>query len=65
MALPEQDGWIYEGFDNDGLSYVCSGFSASLYKAAGLFDNLIINATEFTPRDVYMLDFFDKDFARP
>lgn len=38
MAIPEQDGWIYDGFENDGLSYVCSGFSASLYKAAGLFD---------------------------
>jgi hypothetical protein len=30
-----------------------------MYKAAGLFGDLEINATEFTPRDVYALDFFD------
>lgn len=36
-----------------------------MYLAAGLFDDLEINATEFTPRDIYNLDFFDKDFNRP
>jgi hypothetical protein len=36
-----------------------------LYKAAGLFDDLEINATEFTPRDVYSLDFFDLNYQRP
>ena len=30
-----------------------------------MFDDFEINATEFTPKDVYMLDFFDKDFKRP
>lgn len=55
MALVEQDGWEY----NDGLSYVCSAYVASMYKAAGLFDDMEINATEFHPRDIGMLNFFD------
>lgn len=65
IAIPEQDGWIYTGLPNDGMAFVCSAYSASVYKAAGMFDNYEINATEFTPRDVYMLDFFDKNYTRP
>lgn len=30
-----------------------------MYKNAGLFGHTQINATEFTPKDVYELDFFD------
>jgi len=60
-ALPEIDNWQY----NDGFSYVCSAYVAALYKAAGLFEGLEINAVEFTPRDVYTLDFFDTNFSRP
>jgi len=47
------------------MAFVCSAYSASVYKAAGMFDDYIVQATEFTPRDVYMLDFFDKEFKRP
>ena len=67
MAIPEQDGWIYTGeVPRDGMSFVCSAYSASVWKAAGLFGkDVIINATEFTPRDVYMMNFFDKNFKRP
>ena len=67
MAIPEQDGWIYTGeVPRDGMSLVCSAYSASVWKAAGLFGkDVIINATEFTPRDVYMMNFFDKNFKRP
>jgi len=61
MAQPEIDGWVY----NDGVSYVCSAYVAALYKAAGLFGDMEINATEFTPRDVYTLSFFDTEFSRP
>lgn len=53
--IPEQDGWIY----SDGPSYVCSAFVAGVYKAAGLFDGFTVQATEFTPRDVYQLNFFN------
>jgi len=38
---------------------------AALYKAAGIFGDMEINAAEFTPRDVYNLKIFDLDFVRP
>ncbi len=61
MALKEVDGWVY----NDGVSYVCSAYVAGLYKAAGLFGDLQIEATEFTPKDVYQLALFDTNRTRP
>lgn len=61
FAIPEQDGWVY----SDGLSYVCSAFVAGVYKAGGLFDDMEIQATEFTPRDVYQLNFFDRNYTVP
>ncbi len=62
MAIPEQDGWIYSGeVPRDGMVFVCSAYSASVWKAAGLFGDATVNATEFTPRDIYMVDFFDKN----
>jgi len=65
IAIPEQDGWLYTGLPHDGMAFVCSAYSASVYKAAGIFGKHEINATEFTPRDVYLLDIFDKEFVRP
>ncbi len=66
-SMPEQDGWIYQGSGTgrNGFSYVCSAFTASVWKAAGLFDDLPINATEFTPRDMYLTDVFDLNFKKP
>ena len=60
-AMVEIDGWEY----NDGVSYVCSAYVAAMYKAAGLFGDLEINAVEFTPKDVYILNFFDLNYQRP
>jgi len=57
MAMPEKDSWVY----SDGPSYVCSCFVVGLWKAAGLFGDLNIQATEFTPRDIYQLNFFNKN----
>jgi hypothetical protein len=66
MAFPEIDHWEYTGqLPIDGWSYVCSAYVAAMYQAAGLFDDLEINATEFTPKDVYTLNFFDLNFQRP
>lgn len=40
-------------------SYSASTFVASMYKAAGIFGKLAINAQEFTLKDVYQLDLYD------
>ena len=58
MAMPEQDEWIY----NDGENYVCSSFVIAIYKAAGIFNGYNINSKEFTPRDIYQLNIFDKEY---
>jgi len=66
MAMPELDGWEYTGEEpRDGLSYVCSAYVAAMYKAAGLYDDFDVQATEFTPRDIYTLNFFDLNFTKP
>lgn len=61
LAIPENDDWVY----SDGPSRVCSCFVVGFYKAGGLFGDLKIHATEFTPRDLYQLNFFDKNYKRP
>lgn len=61
--MPERDGWLYEGIQpRDGEAYVCSSYIVAVFKAAGLFGDLEVHATEFTPRDLYELNFFDKNF---
>ena len=62
MAIVEEDGWQYDGQYHDGNAMVCSSFVVALWKAAGLFD-VPINAVEFTPKDAYQLDIFNKNWA--
>jgi hypothetical protein len=57
MAEPEQDSWEYDGHP----SIICSTLNILLFQAAGLLDGLKINASEFTPQDVYELDFYSTD----
>jgi len=64
MALVEQDGWKYSGQYHDGESMVCSSFVAALWKNAGLFEGYT-NAVEWSPKDVYQVDFFNKEYKRP
>lgn len=65
IAIVEQDEWQYTGLQpRDGAAYVCSAYTAAMYKAAGILVDPV-NGTEFSPRDNYMLDIFDKNFARP
>merc|ERR1712060_266718 len=63
MAMTEYDGWIYSGIEpRDGMSFVCSSYVTALYKAAGLFDEGVeVQGTEFVPKDVYSLNFFDTE----
>lgn len=53
-AIPERDGYRY----SNGVNYVCSSFVVHLFKEGGLFDGMDIQATEFTPRNVYELNFY-------
>ena len=60
-AMVEEDGWEYV----DGRSYVCSAFVAAILKAGGLFGDSEVNAVEFTPRDIYQLEFYDPNPVVP
>jgi len=60
MAMTEMDGWIYTGEEpRDGESFVCSAYVAAIWKAGGLFGDNEVQATEFSPKDVYIMKFFD------
>ena len=61
LAIPERDEWVY----SNGKNFVCSAFVTYFYKVGGLFNGIDIQAREFTPRDIYMLDFWDKNYKRP
>jgi hypothetical protein len=66
MAQVEVEGWVYSGIQpRDGVSYVCSAYVAAAYQAAGIFGSGKINGPEFTPRDIYTLDIFDKNYTKP
>jgi hypothetical protein len=54
-SMPEQDAWVYP----DGPSLVCDSYATAIYKAAGLFPGLTINAAEFTNSGIYNANFFD------
>jgi hypothetical protein len=58
-ALPELDGWLYDGNKTTGFkgnySMMCSAFVANSYKVAlGTFLP-VFNSHEFTPKDVYQV----------
>ena len=61
QTIPEMDGWWYP----DGYSYVCSSFVLAMYKEAGILGDLILQGTEFTPKDVYSLNIFDLNATLP
>lgn len=61
LSVPENDAWRYD----TGENIVCSSFVMHMYKVGGLFDGLTFNAKEFQPKDIYLLDIFDKQFDRP
>ena len=64
MAVVEEDGWEYEFFYHDGEAYVCSAFVIKIWMAAGVFGDTKLNAVEWGPNDVYMVDIFDHDYAK-
>ena len=61
VAEPELEGIEY----HDGQNFVCGCFVIAYYEHGGMFGGIEISPLEFTPRDVYTLDIFDKEFKKP
>jgi hypothetical protein len=61
MTIVEEEGWEY----SDGPNYVCSSFVIAMWKRGGLFGDMVLQATEFSPGDVVPLDVFNKTSVRP
>ena len=59
LAEPELDEYVY----SDGPSQVCSCFVAGIYKAGGLFGDMEVQATEFSPKDVYQMKIYEQDLS--
>ena len=59
-TIPENDNWVY----STGKSLVCDSLVLSLYKSAGIFNEIDNNlqATEFTPRDSYEVKIFNDNW---
>ncbi len=60
MSMPELEVYKY----NNGPQYICSTLVAKLWKEGGLFDDIEIKQHEFTPKDIYELNFFEKDINK-
>jgi len=58
LGLVEKEGWEY----SEGKSYVCSCFVIGFYKHGGMFGNMEIEPNEFTPKDVYQLNIYDRSY---
>ena len=60
FIMPEKEEYTYK----DGENWVCSSFVVGIMKAGGIFGDLEIEPHEFTPRDIYQMDIYDKDFKK-
>jgi len=58
LAIVEKEGWQY----SDGVNYVCSCFVIAFYKHGDMFGDLEIEPNEFTPKDVYQLSIYDRNY---
>jgi hypothetical protein len=60
ITVPEDDEWYYFTAQDGPIGYSSSSFVVALYRAAELFEEeIVINAMEFTVKDLYELDFYD------
>ena len=59
LAEPELDEYVY----SDGPSMVCSCFVAGIYKAGGVFGDMNVEATEFSPKDVYQMKIYNETYV--
>ena len=63
VAVPEQDNWHYLNYGGNPV-FTPASFVVSALRILGVFPDLDINASEFTVKDVYQLDIFDKEFEK-
>ena len=64
VAIPEDDSWNYTT-NNGKPVFTPASFVASALRELGAFHGLEVNAAEFTVKDIYQLDIYDKKFERP
>jgi len=60
-AIVEQDSWWY----GDHRSMVCSSFLINAWRAGGLFEDVDIQAVEFSPKDAYQLTYLNTSAIFP
>ena len=60
FIMPEREDYIYK----NGENWICSSFVVGIMKAGGIFGDLKIEPHEFTPRDIYQMDIYDKEFKK-
>ena len=65
IAIPSQDDWRYEHYYHGKPIFSQASFVAGALEALGVFHGVEINASEFTVKDIYQLDIYDKEFERP
>ena len=59
IAVPEQDNWHYKTGKGMPL-YTQASFIASALEQLGVFHGEEVNTAEFTVKDIYQLDIFEK-----
>ena len=64
MAIPEKDHWKYKSNDYAPL-FTPGSFVAHALKELGVFHGAEIDAAEFTVKDIYQLNIYDKNFDKP
>ena len=61
IAIPEQEAWRYD--ENDGAPMFSAGtFVAGALRAYGVFGDVKVDPAEFTVKDIYELNIYDREF---
>lgn len=58
FVMPELEEYIYE----DGENWVCSSVVLKMWMEGGMFEGIKLEPHEFTPRDLYQMDIYEKEF---
>ena len=64
LTVPESDKWNYTNNNKTGKSFVCDVFVLNYLREAGLFNNLSLELSEFTPKDLYQLKIFNNSWTK-